>query len=96
MLYRKPQKITTLLDAFIRSEGLITPLARFRAEEAVVRVIGERYARYIGEVSFQGDKLRVQIKSSSLRQNLLINRVAYIHAINHEAGAQVVQDIVFC
>ncbi len=96
MLYRRPQRITALLDNFLRSEGLVTPLARFRAEEAVVRVIGEQYARYIGEVSFQGEKLHVQIKSAPLRHNLLMNRSAYIHAINHEAGAQVVQDIVFC
>ena len=71
-------------------------MARFRAEEAVVRVIGERYARYIGSVQFHGDTLRVQVKSASLRQNLMMNRMAYTHAINHEAGAQVVQDMVFC
>ncbi len=96
MLYRKPQKITALLDAYLRSEGLVTPLARFRAEEAIVHVIGEKYARYVGEVSFQGEKLRVQIKSAPLRHNLLMNRKAYIYAINREAGAQVVQDIIFC
>jgi hypothetical protein len=96
LLYRKPQRITALLDAFLRSEGLITPLARFRAEEAVTHVIGEKYAKYVGEVSFHGEKLHVQIKSAPLRHNLMMNRKAYIHAINHEAGAQVVQDIVFC
>ena len=80
----------------MRSEGLDTPLARFRAKEAVVRVVGEQFARYIGDVYFQGDRLRVQIKSAPLRQNLMMNRRAYVHAVNHEAGAQVVQDIIFC
>lgn len=96
MLYRRPQHISSLLDAFLRSEGLETPLARYRAQVAVVRVIGEQYQRYIGEVRFQGDTLRVQIKSAPLRQNLLMNRDFYLRALNHEAGAQVVQNLIFC
>lgn len=81
---------------FLRSEGLETPLARYRAQAAVAHVIGEQYQRYIGEVRFLGDTLRVQIKSAPLRQNLLMNRDFYLHALNHEAGAQVVQNLVFC
>lgn len=96
MLYRRPQHISSLLDVFLRSEGLETPLARYRAQTAVVRVIGEQYARYIGDVNFHGDTLHVQIKSAPLRNNLLMNRDAYIHALNHEAGAQVVQNLIFC
>ena len=96
MLYRRPQPISSLLGEFLRSEGLETPLARYRAQVAVTRVIGEQFARYIGEVRFQGDTLRVQIKSAPLRQNLMMDRDAYLRALNHEAGAQVVQNLVFC
>lgn len=95
MKKRRPELIGGLLDAYLRQEGLETPLLQFRIVNSWADVMGQTVARYTGDIHIRGDELWVQIKSPALRQNLMHMRTDIARKMNEHVQAQVITKVSF-
>ena len=91
----KTTAINSLLDIWLRSEGLETPLLQHRMIKGWPVVMGATVAKYTGHIDIYGNVMRVQIKSPALRQNLLMMRTEIAKKMNDFVKAQVIQEITF-
>ena len=91
----KSLPITSLLDVWLRNEGLETPLLQHRLIKGWPEVMGDTVAQYTGDICIYGNVLRVQIKSPALRQNLLMMRTEIARKMNEYVKAQVIQEVTF-
>ena len=91
----KSTPIHSLLDAWLRHEGLETPLLQHRMIQGWPIVMGAGIARYTGEIHIHGNVLRVQIKNPALRQNLLMMRTEIARKMNEYVKAQIIQEVTF-
>lgn len=95
MRRRHPEALGDLLRAFLREEGLESPLAEYRVVEAWPQVMGRAIERYTGRVEVRHGVLYVEIKSPALRADLMMSRRNLVSRLNQHVGAQVLTGIVF-
>lgn len=95
MIHTKSQPVHDILLAWLRAEGLETPLLEYRIVEAWPEVMGEVISRYTRQVFVKDGKLQVQLTSPSLRQNLMMEHKRIAQKLNDHVGAYVVSDVSF-
>ena len=95
MIYDGIKKLDDILLAFLRAEGLETPLLEYRVVQAWPEVMGKVISRYTGQVYVREGKLHVQITSAPLRQNLLMEHKRIAQKLNDFVGSYVVSDVCF-
>lgn len=91
----KSVPLNSLLDAWLRHEGLETPLMQYRMIKGWPEVMGHTVASYTGKINIYGNVLHVQIKSPALRQNLLMMRTEIAQKMNDYVRAQIIQEVTF-
>lgn len=89
------EHIADIIQRLLRQEGLETPLNEHRIVEAWADVAGPVVARYTRNVFIKNQTLYVQLASSVIRQELLMNRSGLMRDLNNRVGAQVIYNIVF-
>ncbi|MBP3711443.1 MAG: DUF721 domain-containing protein [Bacteroidaceae bacterium] len=95
MIHSKSQPFQDVLLAFLRQEGLETPLLEFRVTQAWPEVMGDVISRYTRQVFVRDGKLHVQITSAPLRQNLLMEHKRLAQKLNEHVGSYVISDVCF-
>ena len=95
MINTKSQPVHDILLAWLRAEGLETPLLEYRVVQAWPEVMGEVISRYTRQVFVKDGKLQVQLTSPSLRQNLMMEHKRIAKKLNDHVGAYVVSDVSF-
>lgn len=95
MINTKSQPVHDILLAWLRAEGLETPLLEYRVVQAWSEVMGEVISRYTRQVFVKDGKLQVQLTSPSLRQNLMMEHKRIAQKLNDHVGAYVVSDVSF-
>ncbi|MBQ2293402.1 MAG: DUF721 domain-containing protein [Bacteroidaceae bacterium] len=95
MINTKSQPVHDILLAWLRAEGLETPLLEYRVVQAWPEVMGEVISRYTRQVFVKDGKLQVQLTSPSLRQNLMMEHKRIAQKLNDHVGAYVVSDVSF-
>lgn len=95
MIRKKEQKLESLIQQFMRQQGLETPLNEYRAVQAWPDIVGPVIARYTGQIFIRNSILYVQIRSAALRENLTHQRTLLAQRVNSQVGAQVIQEIRF-
>jgi predicted nucleic acid-binding Zn ribbon protein len=95
MIHTKSQPVHDILLAWLRAEGLETPLLEYRIVQAWPEVMGEVISRYTRQVFVKDGKLQVQLTSPSLRQNLMMEHKRIAQKLNDHVGAYVVSDVSF-
>lgn len=95
MINTKSQPVHDILLAWLRAEGLETPLLEYRVVQAWPEVMGEVISRYTRQVFVKDGKLQVQLTSPSLRQNLMMEHKRIAQKLNDHVGAYVVSDVCF-
>ena len=95
MIRKKEQKLESLIQQFMRQQGLETPLNEYRAVQAWPDIVGPAIARYTGQIFIRNSILYVQIRSAALRENLTYQRTLLAQRVNSQVGAQVIQEIRF-
>lgn len=93
MKQRKAKSIGEILRAYLRQEGLETPLAQHRILEEWNNVIGTAFAPYVGDMFIRNQTLHVFLKSPALRQNLMMRRTELVRELNRRVGMQVITNI---
>ena len=95
MIRKKEQKLGSLLQHFLREQGLETPLNEYRAVQIWPEIVGPAISRYVGKVFIKNCIMYVQIRSAALRENLTHQRTVLAQRVNQHIGAQVVNEIRF-
>ncbi len=89
------EHISTVIRQFLREEGLETPLNQHRLIDSWAEVMGQGIVRYTGNIFIKNQTLFVQIKSSVLKQDLIMTRTNLVRRLNDHVGALVITDIQF-
>jgi hypothetical protein len=89
------EHIGTVLQHFLREEGLETPYNQFRLIKSLEEVLGHGISRYIGNAFIRNQTLNIEIKSPILRQELTMRRTRLVQNLNAQVGTQVITDIHF-
>ena len=95
MIRKKEQKLGSLLQHFLREQGLETPLNEYRAVQIWPEIVGPAISRYVGKVFIKNCIMYVQIRNAALRENLTHQRTVLAQRVNQQIGAQVVNEIRF-
>ena len=89
------QSLHDVLLAFLRQEGLETPLLEYRITQAWAEVMGGTISRYTKQVFVREGKLQVQLTSAPLRQNLMMEHKRIAQKLNDHVGSYVISDVCF-
>lgn len=97
----KAQPIDELLGGVLRELGLESPLMEYRLvqswPEAVRQVygdgIGSRIAAATTDVRINNQTLHVNLTSPALRQQIRMNALPLVEALNAAAGARLITDL---
>ena len=95
MRRHRPEPFSSLLQQYLRLEGLETPLQEYRVVQAWPQVAGDAISRYTGQVFVRDGQLYVQIKSAPLRQNLSMQQTILTRRLNEYVGGTVISAIRF-
>ena len=96
MLKKNAQPIANILSEFFNENPeLKTSVAEHRAVSAWRELLGEGASHYTKNVYFRRNVLHVQLSSSVLRAELIMNKQNLIDKLNEHAGMEIVQDIAF-
>ena len=95
MLKRNAQQLNDILSEFFNENPeLKTSVAEHRAVSAWRELLGEGVAHYTKNVYFKRNVLHVQLTSSVLRAELIMNKQNLIDRLNEYAEMEVVKYIV--
>ena len=89
------EQLGNILRRYLREEGLETPLNQHRLINDWPDVMGQGIMQYTGERFIKGQTLYVQIRSSILKQELMMSRQTLVRRLNEHIQAQVITDIQF-
>ena len=89
------EQIGQVIQKYLREEGLETPLNQHRLISSWQEVMGQGIMHYTGQVFIKNQTLFVQIRSSVLKQDLMMSRQAIVRRLNEHVRAQVITDIQF-
>ena len=89
------EHISTVIRQYLREEGLETQLNQHRLIDSWAEVMGQGIVRYTGNIFIKNQTLFVQIKSSVLKQDLMMARTSLVRRLNDHVGALVITDIQF-
>ena len=93
MFKRDVKDITDLLNQFLRTQGLETPLLQRRVIEAWDEVVGPTVARYTGDKFIKNQTLFVKITNPALRADLSMMKTQLVNRLNNTVGSMVIADI---
>lgn len=95
MIKTNTRPLNDVLLAFLREQGLETPLLEYRITQAWSEVMGQTISRYTKQVFVKESKLQVQITSAPLRQNLMMEHKRIAQKLNEHVGSYVISDVCF-
>lgn len=95
MNYKKKIDIQSLIQNFLREEGLEIPLMEYRIIQAWPEVVGEKIAQYTKELYIKNNTLQIRVTSPALRQNLSMNQKVLTAKLNAHVNYQVITGIRF-
>jgi len=93
MKYNKSESITDLLNLYLRTEGLESPLNEYRLMAAWPVVVGDIINRNTQNMVIKNQILFVDVKSPVVRHELMMRREELVETLNREVGARVISEI---
>lgn len=89
------EHIRSILQKFLREEGLESPLNEHRLLSSWKEVVGPSVAKYTSNLYIKNQTLHVSLTSSVLRQELMMGRELLVKNLNRQVGSMVITNIVF-
>jgi predicted nucleic acid-binding Zn ribbon protein len=91
---KEVRKIDTLLQQFVKSNGLEKGLAEYRLMKSWKDLLGITVAKKTKSLRIQNRKLYVTLHSSVVRNELSMIKSSLIPKLNEAAGMDVIDDVV--
>ena len=95
MFRRDIHDVSELVNAFLRQNGLETPLLQRRLIDSWGKVVGKTIDRYTEEKYIRNQVLFVKLSRPALRSDLSMMRTDLVNRLNQEVGAKIIIDIRF-
>ena len=95
MKRREAEQVGDVIRLFLREQGLETPLNEFRLIQSWTTILGPSVGRFTRDLYIRGQTLYVQLSSSVLRNELMMQRTSLVGRLNASVGAQVITEIRF-
>lgn len=95
MFRRHPEKIELALRAFLRANGLETPLLQRRLIAAWPETAGPAIASHTKDVKIQNQTLFVRLDAPALRSDLAMRTTELVRKLNAHVGANIITSIRF-
>ena len=95
MFRRHPEKIELAIRAFLRANGLETPLLQRRLIAAWPHIAGQTVARHTNDVRIQNQTLFVKLDAPALRSDLAMRTTELVRQLNAHVGANIITSICF-
>ena len=91
----KAQPITKLLQAFMRQEGLETPLLQYRiTHQGWTEVAGQTIAYHTEDLSIYNQTLYIQCNNAAVKQEIMSQRTDLIQRLNKFVDAYIINNII--
>ena len=90
----KTQKIDELIRQVLSESKLDGKLKEYQLVNSWEKVIGKTVANATTDIYIRNRKLFVQVRSSVIRNELLIIREGLVKALNREVNANIIDDLV--
>lgn len=90
----KTQKIDLLIQQVLKENKLDIKLKEYELINSWEKVIGKTVANATTDIQIRNRKLFVQVRSSVIRNELLMIREGLVKALNKEVQAHVINEIV--
>ncbi len=90
----KTQKIEELVKQVLKEQGLDVKLKELELIKTWEKVIGKNVANATTNLYIQNRKLYVYLRSSIVRNELIMIKQGLINALNKEAQGKIIDDIV--
>jgi len=91
---KEVRKIDSLLQQFVRANGLERGLAEYRLMKSWKDLLGISVAKKTKSLRIQNRKLFVTLHSSVIRNELSMIKDSLIPKLNEAAGMDVIDDVV--
>lgn len=88
------KKIDSLLQQFVKANGLERGLAEYRLMKSWKDLLGITVAKKTKSLRIQNKKLYVTLHSSVVRNELSLMKDSLIPKLNEAAGMEVIDDVV--
>ena len=95
MFKRDIHDVSELVNAFLRQNGLETPLLQRRVIDSWGKVAGKVIERYTEEKYIRNQVLYIKLSRPALRSDLSMMRTDLVNRLNQEVGAKIIIDIRF-
>lgn len=93
MFRQKVEQINTVINDFLRSSGIETPLLQRRLINSWEDVAGKSVAKYTRDIYINNQTLMVKITNPALRQDLAMRKTSLMKQLNDSVGSIVIYDI---
>ena len=94
MRRKEVKKIDSLLQQFVKAQGLEKGLAEYRLMKSWKDLLGITVAKKTKSLRIQNRKLFVTLNSSVVRNELSMIKDSLIPKLNEAAGMDVIDDVV--
>jgi predicted nucleic acid-binding Zn ribbon protein len=94
MRRKEVKKIDSLLQQFVKAQGLEQGLAEYRLIKSWKELLGITVAKKTKSLRIQNRKLFVTLHSSVVRNELSMIKDSLIPKLNEAAGMDVIDDVV--
>jgi predicted nucleic acid-binding Zn ribbon protein len=95
MQHKSAQSIGEIISQFVKEMNLGDKLNEKQALEAWRELVGKGILRYTESVFIKNRVLYVKLTSSTLRNELQMNREIIINRLNDKVGTKVIDNIIF-
>lgn len=95
MFSKKEKPIGSLINQFLRQQGLEAPLQEYRLLAAWGEVAGLEVERVTRKLFVRNQTLVVELSSPVIRSEMMMRRRDLVRMLNDKAGTQVITDIMF-
>ncbi len=90
----KEQKIDKLVKLVLKEQGLDVKLKELELIKTWEKVIGKNVSNATTNLYVKNRKLFVEVRSSIVRNELMLIKTGLIQALNKEVGEKIIDDIV--
>ena len=90
----KTQKIEELVKIILKEQGLDVKLKELELIKTWEKVIGKNVSNATTNLYVKNRKLFVEVRSSIVRNELMLIKTGLIQALNKEVGEKIIDDIV--
>lgn len=95
MFRKQSELLKDVLQAYIREQGLETPLLQKRLIDSIPTVLGAPIAAYIENPYIKNQTLFVHVTNPALRADLSMARAKLTKKLNEAVKADIIVDIKF-